>query len=163
MNARAAWPRAQHPRCKCGAGGGGEGRRFAVKTCGAAARRGRVTVQLLFFMDLCSHLFLDSSSAKRYQNGIAEMNSLLSKTVQVESLQVDRYISIPAIYAKDARFRSFFQLLQSQSAPEFAIWESTMLLSQFLERPTKHRSACRSRLRLDITKTDKHSCYIIIT
>lgn len=101
------------------------------------------------------------ASAKRYQNGIAEMNSLLSKTVQVESLQVDD-ISIPAIYAKDARFRSFFQLLQSQSAPEFAIWESTMLLSQFLERPTKHRSACRSRLRLDITKTDKHSCYIII-
>jgi hypothetical protein len=43
------------------AGGGGEGRRFAVKTCGAAARRGRVTVQLLFFIDLCSHLFLDSS------------------------------------------------------------------------------------------------------
>ena len=32
------------------------------------------------------------ASAKRYQNGIAEMNSLLSKTVQVESLQVDRYI-----------------------------------------------------------------------
>ena len=32
-----------------------------MKTCGAAARRGRVTVQLLFFIDLCSHLFLDSS------------------------------------------------------------------------------------------------------
>jgi hypothetical protein len=49
------------------------------------------------------------ASAKRYQNGIAEMNSLLSKTVQVESLQVDRYI-YPGYLCQGRAVPQFFSI-----------------------------------------------------